>query len=78
MRGLTQVAAQDLASEGITVNAFAPDMVQTPMMESIAVATAEEAGKPEAWGSGTIYKSDCFGQSFTTRRCFKCSELLSW
>ena len=48
MRGLTQVAAQ--ASEGITVNAFAPGIVQTPMMESIAVATAEEAGKPEAWG----------------------------
>ena len=43
MRGLTQVAAQDLASEGITVNAFAPGIVQTPMMESIAVATAEEA-----------------------------------
>ena len=42
MRGLTQVAAQDLASEGITVNAFAPGIVQTPMMESIAVATAEE------------------------------------
>ncbi|PTK05582.1 (S)-acetoin forming diacetyl reductase, partial [Mammaliicoccus sciuri] len=50
VRGLTQVAAQDLASEGITVNAFAPGIVQTPMMESIAVATAEEAGKPEAWG----------------------------
>ncbi|MBD1725829.1 SDR family NAD(P)-dependent oxidoreductase, partial [Staphylococcus aureus] len=37
VRGLTQVAAQDLASEGITVNAFAPGIVQTPMMESIAV-----------------------------------------
>jgi NAD(P)-dependent dehydrogenase (short-subunit alcohol dehydrogenase family) len=30
VRGLTQVAAQDLASEGITVNAFAPGIVQTP------------------------------------------------
>ena len=47
--GLTQVAAQDFCI-CITVNAFAPGIVQTPMMESIAVATAEEAGKPEAWG----------------------------
>ncbi len=77
MRGLTQVAAQDLASEGITVNAFAPGIVQTPMMESIAVATAEEAGKPKH-GAGNNLQVRLLWQSFSTRRCFKCSELLSW
>ncbi|MBO1198435.1 (S)-acetoin forming diacetyl reductase [Staphylococcus simiae] len=50
VRGLTQVAARDLALEGITVNAFAPGIVNTPMMESIAKSTAEEAGQPEEWG----------------------------
>ena len=50
VRGLTQVAARDLAHESITVNAFAPGIVQTPMMEGIAKKTAEEAGQPESWG----------------------------
>ena len=36
VRGLTQVAARDLAHESITVNAFAPGIVHTPMMEGIA------------------------------------------
>ena len=35
VRGLTQVA-RDLADKGITVNAFAPGIVETPMMEGIA------------------------------------------
>lgn len=36
VRGLTQVAARDLADKGITVNAYAPGIVETPMMEAIA------------------------------------------
>ena len=32
VRGLTQVAARDLAKQGITVNAYAPGIVNTPMM----------------------------------------------
>ncbi|MFU0762088.1 (S)-acetoin forming diacetyl reductase [Staphylococcus pasteuri] len=50
VRGLTQVAARDLANESITVNAYAPGIVHTPMMEGIAKKTAEEAGQPESWG----------------------------
>jgi meso-butanediol dehydrogenase/(S,S)-butanediol dehydrogenase/diacetyl reductase len=42
VRGLTQVAARDLADKGITVNAFAPGIVETPMMEGIAKKLAEE------------------------------------
>lgn len=37
VRGLTQVAARDLAKQGITVNAYAPGIVDTPMMRQIAV-----------------------------------------
>lgn len=37
VRGLTQVAARDLAKQGITVNAYAPGIVNTPMMRKIAI-----------------------------------------
>lgn len=50
VRGLTQVAAQDLAEENITVNAYAPGIVNTPMMKGIAQETAKEAGEPESGG----------------------------
>ncbi|KAA3423392.1 SDR family NAD(P)-dependent oxidoreductase, partial [Streptococcus pneumoniae] len=50
VRGLTQVAARDLADKGITVNAFAPGIVETPMMEGIAKKLAEENNQPEEWG----------------------------
>lgn len=36
VRGVTQVAARDLAKQGITVNAYAPGIVDTPMMRKIA------------------------------------------
>jgi meso-butanediol dehydrogenase/(S,S)-butanediol dehydrogenase/diacetyl reductase len=32
VRGITQVVARDYAEQGITVNAFAPGIVKTPMM----------------------------------------------
>ena len=50
VRGLTQVAARDLADKDITVNAFAPGIVETPMMEGIAKKLAEENNQPEEWG----------------------------
>jgi meso-butanediol dehydrogenase/(S,S)-butanediol dehydrogenase/diacetyl reductase len=50
VRGLTQTAARDLAQYGITVNTYAPGIVKTPMMETLAKQTAESAGQPEAWG----------------------------
>lgn len=36
VRGITQVSARDLAKQGITVNAYAPGIVDTPMMRKIA------------------------------------------
>ena len=50
VRGLTQVAARDLAEKNITVNAFAPGIVETPMMEGIAIKLAKENNQPEEWG----------------------------
>lgn len=50
VRGITQVAARDLAEKGVTVNAFAPGIVRTPMMLDIAHNVGLNAGKDDEWG----------------------------
>lgn len=50
VRGITQVTARDLAEEGITVNAYAPGIVKTPMMFDIAHEVGKNAGKDDEWG----------------------------
>ncbi|STQ85954.1 (S)-acetoin forming diacetyl reductase [Helicobacter muridarum] len=50
VRGITQTAAKDLAHLGITVNAYCPGIVKTPMMFKIAQDVANAAGKPFEWG----------------------------
>jgi meso-butanediol dehydrogenase/(S,S)-butanediol dehydrogenase/diacetyl reductase len=50
VRGITQTAARDLAPFGITVNAYCPGIVNTPMMQKIAQDVADNAGKPFDWG----------------------------
>ena len=50
VRGITQVLARDLAVEGITVNAYAPGIVKTPMMLDIAHQVGKNAGKDDEWG----------------------------
>lgn len=50
VRGITQTAAKDLAHLGITVNAYCPGIVKTPMMFKIAQDVANQAGKPFEWG----------------------------
>ncbi|AQP53620.1 acetoin reductase [Vagococcus penaei] len=62
IRGLTQTAAKDLANLGITVNAYCPGIVKTPMMMGIAEQTAKEAGKPFEWGL------EQFSQNITLKR----------
>ncbi|KAK3349048.1 hypothetical protein B0T25DRAFT_569702 [Lasiosphaeria hispida] len=44
VRGLTQVYAMELAWPGITVNAYAPGIVDTAMWELINQGLAEKAG----------------------------------
>lgn len=56
IRGITQVAARDLADEGITVNAYAPGIVKTPMMFDIAHQVGKNAGKSDEWGMQTFAK----------------------
>lgn len=50
VRGITQVSARDLADFGITVNAYAPGIVRTPMMMDIAHEVGQNAGKDDEWG----------------------------
>ena len=50
IRGITQTAARDLAPQGITVNAYCPGIVRTPMMEGIAKKVADENGQTLEWG----------------------------
>ncbi|HBA6947900.1 TPA: (S)-acetoin forming diacetyl reductase [Escherichia coli] len=50
IRGITQTAAKDLAKFGITVNAYCPGIVRTPMMEGIAQKVADENGQSLEWG----------------------------
>lgn len=50
IRGITQTTAKELSEFGITVNAFAPGIVKTPMMWDIAHEVGQNAGKDDEWG----------------------------
>jgi meso-butanediol dehydrogenase/(S,S)-butanediol dehydrogenase/diacetyl reductase len=56
IRGITQTLAKDLAEKGITVNAYCPGIVKTPMMMDIAHQVAVNAGKDDEWGMQTFAK----------------------
>ena len=49
VRGITQTLGRDLAPLGINVNAYAPGIVVTPMLEGLADRMAFEAGKNRQW-----------------------------
>lgn len=62
MRGLTQTAARDLAPAGITVNAFCPGIVRTPMWQEIDRQISEAAGKPAGYGTEEFAKRITLGR----------------
>jgi meso-butanediol dehydrogenase/(S,S)-butanediol dehydrogenase/diacetyl reductase len=62
IRGITQTAAKDLAPLGITVNAYCPGIVRTPMMEGIAKKVADKNGKSLEWGLEQWAKSVLLGR----------------
>ncbi|KAI1075291.1 acetoin reductase family protein [Whalleya microplaca] len=47
VRGLTQVAAMDLAQHGITVNSYCPGMVRTEMWDTIDSAVSSQLNMPK-------------------------------
>ncbi len=62
LRGITQVAARDLADKGITVNAYAPGIVKTPLMKKVAEDLANDAGKSVEWGWSQFTKYITLGR----------------
>ena len=62
VRGITQVLARDLAQDDITVTAYAPGIVKTPMMFGIAHEVGVNAGKDDEWGMNQ------FAQNITLKR----------
>lgn len=62
VRGLTQTAARDLAPLGITVNAYCPGIVKTPMWDKIDREISEAAGKPLGYGTQEFAKRITLGR----------------
>lgn len=62
VRGITQTAARDLAKLGITVNAYCPGIVNTPMMQKVAQEVADNAGQPFDWGMQQFAKNITLGR----------------
>ncbi|GAF38166.1 (S)-acetoin forming diacetyl reductase [Lentilactobacillus farraginis] len=62
IRGVTQTTARELAKDNITVNAYCPGIVKTPMMDDIAKKVADNAGKPFEWGMEQFSKDIALGR----------------
>lgn len=62
IRGITQTTAKELAKFGITVNAYAPGIVKTPMMEDIAHEVGNNAVKDDDWGMNQFAKGIALGR----------------
>lgn len=62
VRGLTQSAAKDLAPYGITVNAYCPGIVETPMWAKIDAEVSKKAGKPLGYGTSEFAKRITLGR----------------
>jgi meso-butanediol dehydrogenase/(S,S)-butanediol dehydrogenase/diacetyl reductase len=69
VRGITQTAARDLAHLGITVNAYCPGIVNTPMMQKVAQEVADNAGQPFEWGMNQ------FAQHITLKKVSEPSDV---
>jgi meso-butanediol dehydrogenase/(S,S)-butanediol dehydrogenase/diacetyl reductase len=69
VRGITQTTARDLASLGITVNAYCPGIVNTPMMQKVAQDLADNNGEPFEWGM------EQFAKNITLKRVSEPSDV---
>jgi len=62
VRGLTQTAARDLAPSGITVNAYCPGIIRTPMWDEIDRQISDAAGQPAGYGTREFAKRITLGR----------------
>lgn len=69
VRGITQTAAKELAHLGITVNAYCPGIVNTPMMRKVAQDVADNANQSFEWGM------EQFAQHITLKRLSQPEEV---
>ncbi|MFD2238269.1 (S)-acetoin forming diacetyl reductase [Aureimonas populi] len=69
VRGITQTAARDLAPLGITVNAYCPGIVNTPMMQKVAQDLADNAGESFDWGM------EQFARNITLKRVSEADDV---
>jgi meso-butanediol dehydrogenase/(S,S)-butanediol dehydrogenase/diacetyl reductase len=69
VRGITQSAARELAPLGITVNAYCPGIVNTPMMSKVAHELADSNGQSFEWGM------EQFAKNITLQRISEPSEV---
>jgi meso-butanediol dehydrogenase/(S,S)-butanediol dehydrogenase/diacetyl reductase len=69
VRGITQSSARDLAQYGITVNAFCPGIVNTPLMQKVAKDLGDANGESAEWGMQQ------FAKNITLQRVSEPSEV---
>ncbi len=77
VRGITQTAAKDLAKFGITVNAYCPGIVRTPMMNGIAQKVADENGQSLEWGLQQWAKNVALGRISESEDVAACVSYLA-
>ncbi|MGM3172934.1 (S)-acetoin forming diacetyl reductase [Dickeya lacustris] len=77
VRGLTQTAARDLASLGITVNAYCPGIVNTPMWAEIDRQISQAAGKPLGYGTAEFAKRITLGRLSEPQDVAACVSFLA-
>jgi len=77
VRGLTQTAARDLAPLGITVNAYCPGIVKTPMWDEIDRQVSAAAGQPPGYGTAEFAKRITLGRLSEPEDVAACAAFLA-
>ncbi|KAJ9144482.1 putative short chain oxidoreductase [Pleurostoma richardsiae] len=77
VRGLTQASAMDLARYGITVNAYCPGIVKTPMWDEIDAAISGKMGVPPGFAfEKSVSERSAMGKPSTPEDVAGCVSFL--